>query len=182
MRLIIISGRSGSGKTIALNALEDLGFYCIDNLPVSFLPALEDELGKHHASVAVSIDVRNAPIDPLHFKALLDALSQVRKNCEIVYLDADENVLLHRFSETRRKHPLSDKHITLKEAIQKEKDILTPIAALANLMIDTSTKTPQELYQFIRDRIVHHDEEKIQLTLLSFGFKKRFTARCRFYF
>jgi len=171
MRLVIISGRSGSGKTIALHALEDLGFYCIDNLPFAFLPELESHVGKSHPLVAVSIDARNAPDDPAQFENLLDTLRQAKKNCEIVYVDASEAVLLKRFSETRRKHPLTNQKITLKEAIQKEKNILAPIATLADLIIDTSTKAPQELYQMMRDRIAHHQEKKIQLMLLSFGFK-----------
>jgi len=171
MRLVIISGRSGSGKTIALHALEDLGFYCIDNLPFAFLPELENQVGKSHPLVAVSIDARNAPNNPAHFADFLNLLSHAKKKSEIVYVDASEAVLLKRFSETRRKHPLTDQKTTLKEAIQKEKDILAPIATLADLIIDTSAKSPQELYQVMRDRIAHHQAKKIQLMLLSFGFK-----------
>ncbi len=171
MRLVIISGRSGSGKTIALHALEDLGFYCIDNLPSSFLPELEKQVGSLHPSVAVSIDVRNSPGDSLHFKTVINDLNKAKKRCEIVYLDANENTLLKRFSETRRKHPLTDQATSLREAIRKEYEILSPVANLADLIIDTSPLTSQELKNLIRDRIAHHQESQIQLLLQSFGFK-----------
>ena len=171
MRLVIISGRSGSGKTVALNALEDLGFYCIDNLPFLLLPDLEKQLGQSNPSVAVSIDARNKPTDENSFKAVIEQLNQNQKNCEIVYLDADENTLLKRYSETRRKHPLTNQNISLREAIRKEREILTPIAGCADLIIDTSTITRQTLYNLIRDRIAHHSGSHIQLLLQSFGFK-----------
>ncbi len=171
MRLVIISGRSGSGKTIVLHALEDLGFYCIDNLPSSFLPELEKQVGNHHQSVAVGIDVRNGPTDPFHFKTVINDLNKAKKKCEIVYLDANENTLLKRFSETRRKHPLTDQTTSLREAIRKEYEILAPIANLADFIIDTSPLTSQELKNLIRDRIAHHPANQIQLLLQSFGFK-----------
>lgn len=173
MRLIVISGRSGSGKTIALHALEDLGFYCIDNLPILFLPELEQEIGDLHPLVAVSLDARNIsnPIDATNLKDMVQDLHQRGKSCEILYLDADENVLLQRFSETRRKHPLTDSNTSLREAIRKERDILTPIAALADLTIDTSPLNRQALHNLIRDRVTHHNGSQIQLLLKSFGFK-----------
>ncbi len=171
MRLVIISGRSGSGKSIALHALEDLGFYCIDNLPLSFLADLEDQVGELHPTVAVSIDARNSPTDSIHSKKLIEDLHKVKQHCEIVYLDADENTLLKRFSETRRRHPLTNPNTSLREAIRKEHHILTPIASLADLTIDTSPLAPQALYNLIRDRIIHHQESHIQLLLQSFGFK-----------
>lgn len=171
MRLVIISGRSGSGKTIALHALEDLGFYCIDNLPFSFLPELEGEIGTLHPLVAVSIDARNIPMDTTHFRTIIKNLNAHGKNCEIIYLDADENSLLKRFSETRRKHPLTNKTASLREAIRKEHELLTPIAYLADLMIDTSPLSGQELHTIIRNRIAKHTDSKIQLLLESFGFK-----------
>ncbi len=171
MRLVIVSGRSGSGKTIALHALEDLGFYCIDNLPFLLVPELQGQLGSTHPTVAVSVDARNYPSNSLQFKNVIKDLNQTKNKCEIVYLDADENTLLKRFSETRRKHPLSNSSISLREAIQKELEILAPIASLADLIVDTSLLTRQGLYNIIRDRIAHHHEGKIQLLLQSFGFK-----------
>lgn len=171
MRLVIISGRSGSGKTIALHALEDLGFYCIDNLPIFFLPELEQEIGKRHPLVAVSLDARNIPSDSVHLKNVVQDLNVRGESCEILYLDANENILLQRFSETRRKHPLTDVSTSLREAVRKEHEILTPIANLADLTIDTSPLSRQELHNLIRDRLAHHNGSQIQLLLKSFGFK-----------
>ena len=171
MRLVIISGRSGSGKTIALHALEDLGFYCIDNLPFFFLTELENQIGELHPSVAVSIDSRNIPMNIDHFNSVVSHLKQAKKNLEIVYLDANENTLLTRFNETRRKHPLTDQHISLRDAIRKEQEILTPIANLADLTIDTSLLKRQALYNLIRDRIANQHKNHALVLLQSFGFK-----------
>lgn len=172
MRLIIISGRSGSGKTIALHVLEDLGFYCIDNLPIDLLPELHKHVGGSHAQIAVSIDARNIPQDLTHFKIIIQQFTaQPNHSCEIIYLDANDSTLLKRFSETRRKHPLSSKKTTLREAIQQEHQLLTPIASLADLTIDTTPLTHTELHHLIRDRVAHHDGSTLQLLLQSFGFK-----------
>ena len=182
MRLVIISGRSGSGKTIALQALEDLGFYCIDNLPLSFLSQLESQVGELHPQVAVSIDVRNSPSDSSEYQKLINDLQKAKQHCEIVYLDAEENALLKRFSETRRKHPLTSPTTSLREAIRKEHDILAPIASLADLMINTSPLSRQALYNLIRERIVHYQGSKIQLLLQSFGFKHGLPPEADFIF
>src|SRR5690606_16798600 len=134
MQLVIISGRSGSGKSSALHLLEDEGFYAIDNLPVSLLPALVQQLraetraeGVAAPRVAVCIDARNATRDLSRFGELLNSLpSDVR--IEILYLDADDHTLIKRFSETRRRHPLSNVNTALAEAIAQEKRLLDPIA------------------------------------------------------
>ena len=182
MRLVIISGRSGSGKTIALHALEDLGFYCIDNLPFFLVPDLDKQLGSVHPSVAVSVDARNCPSNSAQFNDIIKNLNQAKNRCEIVYLGADENTLLKRFSETRRKHPLSEHSTSLREAIQKELAILTPIASLADIIIDTSTLSRQQLCNIIRDRIAHHHAGKIQLLIQSFGFKHGLPPEADFVF
>src|SRR5436853_3484587 len=114
MRLIIISGRSGSGKSIALHALEDLGFYCIDNLPITLLPELEKHIKGTQEWVAVSIDARNIPGSVNHFQEMMETFKNQGKTAEILYLDAEDNILLKRFSETRRKHPLSRDGISLR--------------------------------------------------------------------
>lgn len=171
MRHVIISGRSGSGKTVALHALEDLGFYCIDNLPVALLPELERCIDASHPLVAVSIDARNMPTDLLHFKDIITQLNIHGKTCEILYLDANDNTLLKRFSETRRKHPLSNETTSLREAIRKEHDLLTSIASLADLTIDTSPLNRQALHNLVVDRIARHAHNSLQLLLQSFGFK-----------
>lgn len=171
MRLVIISGRSGSGKTIALHALEDLGFYCIDNLPITLLPELEKHIKGSHPWMAVSIDARNIPGDLLHFKEVIEELHQKGINSEILYLDAEDNTLLRRFSETRRKHPLTNSGTSLREAIQKERELLTPIASLADIIIDTSRINRQTCHNLVRDRINNQRTNNLQLLLQSFGFK-----------
>lgn len=174
MRLTIISGRSGSGKTIALHALEDMGFYCIDNLPISFLPDLQTHIGFRNESIAVSIDARNIPDDLSHFRDNIQKILDEGHFCQIIYLDADEKTLLKRFSETRRKHPLSNANTSLQEAIRKEHTLLTPIASLADLTIDTSSISRTVLQNLVRERFMHSNktnQSKMHLLLQSFGFK-----------
>ncbi|MEJ2044179.1 MAG: RNase adapter RapZ [Reinekea sp.] len=171
IRLIIISGRSGSGKTTVLNTLEDAGFNCIDNLPPSMLPELVNWLC-HEASnkkIAVCIDVRVSTEGISTLPSILSNLSDDIKP-ELLFLDADENILLQRFSATRRKHPLTDSHNSLAEAINKEAEYLAPIANAANLKLDTSSSSLQELRQQIRQKLIHQ-QQGLALQFLSFGFK-----------
>ena len=153
MRLIIVSGRSGSGKSTALNVLEDNGFYCIDNLPAGLLPELAERALIHtelaQPLVAVSIDARNLPSHLTRFPELLEEVRAKHIHCDVLYLDADEETLLKRFSETRRRHPLSSPHRSLAEAIEDETKLLGPIIDLADLKINT---TSLNLYQ-LRDAI-----------------------------
>ncbi len=174
MRLIIISGRSGSGKSTALHQLEDEGFYCIDNLPAALLPALveralHDELSA--AGLAVCIDARNAHRDLAHFPNLLAALPDVIK-VDTLYLGADNDCLIKRFSETRRRHHLSNEQTTLAEAIASEHEILEPIAGSTSLSIDTSQMTIYELRSAIRDRMLGAQQGGISILFQSFGFKR----------
>lgn len=171
MHLVIISGRSGSGKTIALHALEDLGYYCVDNIPVGLLLSLDKEIGLIHTKVAVSIDSRNLPIDINYFKNIIDTLKATRQVCDIVYLDADENIILNRFSETRRKHPLTNSNVSLREAIRQEQKLLAPIVSLADFILDTSNLTQHALYSLIHERVEHASKGQLQVLLQSFGFK-----------
>jgi len=131
MRLIIVSGRSGSGKSTALDVLEDNGFYCIDNLPAGLLPELAERALIHtelaQPQVAVSIDARNLPSHLSRFPQLLAEMRAKHIQCDVLYLDADEETLLKRFSETRRRHPLSNSNRSLAEAIRVESDLLGPI-------------------------------------------------------
>ncbi|MEE9342025.1 MAG: RNase adapter RapZ, partial [Gammaproteobacteria bacterium] len=141
MKLVIVSGFSGSGKTIALNTLEDMGYYCVDNLPASLLHTFSHEI-QHNAGiieqVAVGIDVRNLTRQFEHYNSILKSLEKDDINYEIIFLRCDDNVLIKRFSETRRKHPLSNKQTTLADAIQREKRLLEPLAERADFTIDTS--------------------------------------------
>lgn len=176
MRLIIVSGRSGSGKTILLHVLEDLGYYCVDNLPAVMLPGLIATLASDHALLAVSIDARNLP-DKV--EALKDVIAELRRpdwHTDIIYLDADEKHLLQRFSETRRRHPLSNAQVSLQEAISKEKILLNPLASLADLTIDTSHLSQHQLCSLIQDRMGQANEQRLQLQFQSFGYKNGIPA------
>ena len=175
MNLIIISGLSGSGKSIALSTLEDLDYYCIDNMPIGMLPSLVeqllDEWGKNHKLVAVGIDARNSHQDLKHFPELIKDLSQSDLSVDIFYLKAEDNTLLKRFSETRRKHPLTTDDISLSDAIHAEKDLLNPIASQADLHIDTTHTNIYQLRELVRNRVSGEQSESMSILFQSFGFK-----------
>ncbi|AQU82020.1 MAG: RNase adapter RapZ [Halomonas sp.] len=175
MQLVIISGRSGSGKSIALQALEDLGYYAIDNLPAMLLGALVDELreqgGRTH--LAVSIDARNLPAALEQLPTLLEELKQRHILFQVIYLTTDARILLERYSATRRRHPLTrDSDMTLEEAIDKEEETLLEIRELADLMIDTSRLSVHDLRRRITDQVAHQRSDQLTLTLESFGYKR----------
>lgn len=173
MKLTIISGRSGSGKTTALQALEDQGYYCVDNLPVGMLPTLAEQLSEGEAPIrraAVGIDARNLPAQLLAFDNILDALHQQPLDCEIVYLDADDNTLLKRFSATRRRHPLGNEQRSLEDAIQHERELLANIRMRADLVIDSSNYDVHSLRELMRERVARK-AATLSLQLESFGFK-----------
>lgn len=175
MKLVIISGRSGSGKSTALNLLEDEGYYCIDNLPVLLIPQVVNHLQESNASehnkVAICVDARNSSHD-------LSSLVEMMQNkpadvdVDILFLDADSNILIKRFSETRRRHPLSNKHTALTEAILTERKLLEPIANMATLTIDTSNMSLHELRTLIKSRLVEKHGKGISILFQSFGFKQ----------
>lgn len=175
MKLVVISGRSGSGKSTALQALEDVGFYCIDNLPARLLPELTRQMlsdPEQPAQLAVSIDARNLISNLRDFPQLIEQLStQAAISSEILYLDADEATLLKRYSATRRKHPLSDSQAGLQQAIAYEGKLLEPIATRAALRIDTSHMTLYELRDSVKLRVAQRAEQALSLQFESFGFK-----------
>lgn len=175
MRLVIISGRSGSGKSTALNLLEDEGYYCIDNLPVALLPALVEETSRAEfqsfQGTAVCIDARNAWRDLESFGAILASLPEAVES-QVLFLDAQQPTLLARFSETRRKHPLSSKSTPLLEAIEKERALLEPIYVTASLVLDTSSTTIYELRDTIKQRLLGTHEGSMSILVQSFGFKR----------
>lgn len=179
---MIVSGRSGSGKTVALTTLEDLGFYCVDNLPVDLLVELTKKLHTTHDNVAVSIDARNLPKDVALLNNVLTELkASFKDQCDILYLDANENVLLKRFSETRRKHPLTNATCSLQEAISYEKTVLLPLCHRADISLDTSDLGKHELSRIIRDKVAKKNEA-LQILLLSFGFKHGSPSEADFIF
>ena len=176
MDLIIISGRSGSGKSTALHQLEDEGYYAIDNLPASLLPALVRDTGPRLAAplrgIAVCIDARNAACDLGIFEQTLNTLpDDVR--WRVLFLDADEATLIRRFSETRRRHLLTTlSALPLAEAIRQESTLLKPLAAVASLTLDTRAMTIYELHDAIRQRLLGARAEAMAILLQSFGFKR----------
>ena len=174
MKLIIISGRSGSGKSTALRALEDAGYHCIDNFPVGLLPSLVGEATTdpmlRRRDLAIGIDARSAGIAQLpEIRAALDRDEQVQ--CEIIYLDASSPTLVKRFSETRRRHPLTNGDTDLRQAIDAESRLLDDIAALADLTIDTTQLAGPTLAGLIKERIAEEGPAGLNLLFRSFGFK-----------
>lgn len=174
MNLVIISGRSGSGKSTALNVLEDLGFYCIDNLPVGLLPTLAEQANQETSStpnMAVSIDARNLPTALDNFRDIVMKLDGPDNAVTIVYLDAHLDMLLTRFSATRRKHPLTSPDISLIEAIEKEGELLSSIADMADLRVDTTQLSMHQLRSLIKTRVAQKQGDDMALLFESFGFK-----------
>jgi len=172
MKLSIISGRSGSGKSTALKALEDAGFNCVDNFPVSLLEALvADTLSGPTTATdyAVCIDARNPELAA--FPEILAAIDRSQVQLQIIYLDALTGTLVKRFSETRRRHPLTDAHTTLLEAIEAERVLLRPIADIADLTMDTTAMQGPQLIDAIRTRVAATRAAGISILFRSFGFK-----------
>lgn len=186
MKLIIITGLSGSGKSTALQALEDLGYYCIDNLPVGLLPAFAEQIinmpTRSYKNAAVSIDVRNLSTDLEQFPEVLDELKGTGLACEIFFLDADEKILLKRFSETRRKHPLTNQGLPLAEALVRERTLLEPMLAHADLHIDTSELHLHQLREIVRERVEAQTSSHMSLLFESFGYKRGIPADADFVF
>lgn len=189
MKLVIVSGLSGSGKSVALHTLEDIGFYCIDNLPAGLLNALAAELNAEARPVenaAVGIDARNLPQALQHFSEIHDELKARGIASEILFLTCDSDTLIKRFSETRRRHPLSTDRISLAEAVELERVLLEPIAARADLFIDTSQTTVHQLRDLVLKRVQHRQSSGLSLLFESFGYKHGiptdadfvFDARC----
>ncbi|MGH8863254.1 MAG: RNase adapter RapZ, partial [Burkholderiales bacterium] len=169
MRLIVISGLSGSGKSIALNVLEDSGYYCVDNLPAKLLIGLTQFLAQEgQQRVAVSIDVRSGAT----LSELPDYLLQLRRreiDLHLVFLDAKTDTLVKRFSETRRRHPLAHEERTLPECIERERELLADIGDLGH-RIDTSDLNPNALRAWVKD-LLDLGESGLTLLFQSFGFK-----------
>ena len=186
MRMIIVSGLSGSGKSIALQTLEDLGYYCVDNLPINLLKPFAQEIRARESSLfrttAVGIDARNFLDGLTHFPAVLSELRANGLAVMILFLRADDEVLLKRYSETRRKHPLSLEGVPLLDAIRRERQLLESIATHAELSIDTSYTNVHELRRLVRQRL--HDTPQGALSILfeSFGFKNGIPADADFIF
>jgi UPF0042 nucleotide-binding protein len=175
MRLIIVSGLSGSGKSVALHMLEDIDFYCVDNIPAALLKPFISHtvraMGDTYPRTAVGLDARNRASEIETIPALVTELRRSNVNCEVLYLHAAEEVLLKRYAETRRKHPLLSGEIGLREAIALERKLLEPITTAADWVIDTSNMGVHALRDLIRERIERRHEGQLSLMFESFGYK-----------
>lgn len=173
MELVVVSGRSGAGKTVALRCIEDLGYYCVDNLPVALLHDLVRVSVGQYERIAVSIDVRNLPADSF---SVHEILMKLRETADLkvtsLFIDADDSILIKRYSETRRIHPLTKlANYTLEQAIIYESSLLAPLAVYADLRIDSSNLNVYGLNEIVTDRLIGVKSREIVLVFESFGFK-----------
>ena len=182
--VIIVSGRSGGGKSTALNALEDLGYYCIDNLPGAMLPDFEPQMLANpdlYRKVALGIDARSRESD---LQVVIDWMSALRQkgiNCKLLFVTADKAVLIKRFSETRRRHPLTGSDKVLIDAIENEKQLLEPLHRHADQVIDSSSTNIHQLRRQVWD-FVDRDSTGLTIILQSFAFKLGVPAEVDFMF
>ncbi len=169
MQVILVSGLSGSGKSIAIAVLEDVGYYCVDNLPLAMLQPLVDYLQREgHDRIAIAIDARSGA-SFTQLPRIAEALRNQGADLRVIFLEAKSLTLVQRFSETRRRHPLSSDTVSLQEAIQLEREMLAEIAPLAH-RIDTSDLSASALRLWIKD-LIGQDRSRITLLFESFGFK-----------
>lgn len=172
MKLLIVSGLSGAGKTVALHSLEDLGAYCIDNLPLNLLPVVAEQSGSgnsHYLCMAIGVDARS--LSPEDIPGLLTVLQNKQFDSSLLFLEADTETLIKRYSETRRRHPLSSSGISLAEALSNEKHLMAPLAHQADIRIDTSHMHLHQLRDLIRVRLNLGGAQHLSLLFQSFGFK-----------
>lgn len=174
-RLVLVSGLSGSGKTVALHTLEDAGFFCVDNIPLPLLDALLHELEmEHHRNegrIAISVDIRSGQQALADFPETLHRLRARALRADVIFLDCADATLLRRYHHTRRRHPLARRGRPLTDAIAMERSWLEPVLARADLRIDTSDLTMHELAALLRTRVATAEGERLSLLFQSFGFK-----------
>ena len=175
--VVIISGMSGSGKSTAMRALEDLGFFCIDNLPVPLLPrVLELTATREERPYAFVVDTRERKF----LSEVGETIEQLRgggADVQVIFLHASDHKLVQRYSETRRRHPLSGEG-TVREGIQQERELLEPLREMADVMLDTTAHTVHTLRALIQEIVSEVSEPALTLTLLSFGFKHGVPTEC----
>lgn len=168
MQLVIVTGLSGSGKSIVLKALEDSGYYCVDNLPATLLPQISQHLSAvHQERVAISIDTRSSALETLPEN--IEQLKAQGITAQVLFLESNVETLVKRFSETRRRHPLSNDNTTLAESILHERDMLAQLADLGH-RIDTSDLSANALRNWVKD-FVSQESSGLTLLFVSFGFK-----------
>lgn len=185
LRLIIVSGLSGSGKSVALRVLEDLGYYCIDNLPAGLLVSAVEEVRRGREPsmrLAVGVDARNHADNLDALPELLRKLQSQGVETDVIFLHARNETLLQRYRESRRRHPLAEQGTQLRAAIEAERAILAEIELSADLIIDTSTISIYELAETIRSRVDRRDTQSLSVLIESFGFKHGIPADADFVF
>ncbi len=170
MEIIIISGRSGAGKSVALRALEDAGYYCVDNIPLDLLPQLTDILSQSQSSVAISLDIRNIPNSSNTLEQTLNTLQKYHQ-LKIIFLEADRGTLIRRYSDSRRLHPLSLKDLSLEAAIDEEYRYLETLIQHANFIIDTTHLSTHTLAERLREFLRGNSDKELKIVVESFGFK-----------
>ena len=174
-RFIIVSGLSGAGKTVALHALEDAGFYCVDNLPAGFLANFATFVSASqlplYQKVAVGIDARNPDTDLQQLPEILDTLKTNALQVEVIFIEASDEALINRYSETRRRHPLSSTDIPLRQAIAQERAVLEPVIARADLRIDTTHTHIHQFRSLIHEQVTRREPGSLALQVISFGYK-----------
>lgn len=189
MELIIVSGLSGAGKSVALRTLEDTGFVCIDNLPLFLLrdlalglKATRPEGGDGRGGTAIGVDARSGPELLEQVPGVIQALEEQGIGIRVIFLEADTSTLVSRFSETRRKHPLTSPDRPLAEAIELERRLLEPLREVAATQIDTSCTNVHELRELVRENLDHQGRVQAPLLLQSFGFKNGVPSAADFVF
>ena len=174
MEFVVVTGLSGAGKTQAMHSMEDIGFFCVDNLPPALIPVFYELCGKSESSmgrVAVVTDTRGGELFKSFFTAM-ETLKMEEKPYKILFLDASDSVLVHRFKETRRKHPLSDALAgSLEQAVRLERDMLGPVRENSHFVIDTTGLSPAQLKGRIAELFLASASDSMSVHCISFGFK-----------
>jgi UPF0042 nucleotide-binding protein len=169
-KFVIITGISGAGKSCALRTFEDMGYYCIDNLPCNLIPDVMEmfEKEKREGKIAMTIDIREEEFFD-YFEKSLEILKNKNKKYTLLFLEAKKEIIMRRYEETRRVHPLQKIGFTLNDALDKEIDMLRNIKEKANLVIDTSELTIWDLRKKLKD--IFEEKIKMQIEIITFGFK-----------
>ncbi len=173
-QMIIISGLSGSGKSIALQTLEDEGFFCIDNLPITFIPRFIEEIQQRQgiSRLAIGVDARSFPEDLSEAESIFNQIEECTAlKPQILFLDANDDVLIKRYSHTRRRHPLSSTEKSLIDAINYERELLSPVRLRANVLVDTSFLNVHELRSILKQRLIENSKNSLFINIISFGYR-----------
>ena len=183
--LVIVSGMSGSGKSVALKTFEDLGYYCVDNLPAELLPAFVRSVtgkGAAAAKLAVGIDVRNSHSDLSNLPAWLSAVGELGLGPKLIYFESSDEVLLKRYADTRRRHPLSQLGLSLADAIALERQVLKPLRQLADIQLDTSDLNVHQMRRHVITEFGLGDDSSVSLLFESFAYRHGLPSGADFVF